>query len=44
MVEMAWKRMQEYSSVPVPIELPPIDRRELQKLLPVPDQWVRLHW
>ena len=43
-IEMAWAQLQGYVSLDLDIAEPPVDRDELNRLLPFPDQWVRVHW
>ena len=43
-IEMAWARLDGYISRGLPVGLPPVLGDDLARLLPFPDQWVRLHW
>ena len=43
-VEMAWARLQSHVSRNIKPTEPPLYREDLDRLLPFPDQWVRVHW
>lgn len=43
-VEVAWARLQRIAGTDVPTGLPPIDRHDFYRVLPYPDQWVRVRW
>jgi len=43
-MEMAWARLERMAGKDVPVGLPPIDRYDFYRILPYPDQWVRLRW
>ncbi len=43
-IEMAWARLERMAGRDIPIGLPPIDHYDFCRILPHPDQWVRVRW
>ena len=43
-IEMAWARLDGITAEDLPIGLPPVDRYSFERILPYPDQWVRVRW
>ena len=43
-LEMAWARLSGITAEDLPIGLPPIDRDDFERILPYPDQWIRVRW
>ena len=43
-MEMAWARLERMTGKDMPAGLPPIDRHDFYRILPHPDQWVRVQW
>ena len=43
-MEMAWARLERMTDKDMPAGLPPIDRHDFYRILPHPDQWVRVRW
>ena len=43
-IEMAWARLDGMTADDLPAGLPPVDRYSFERILPYPDQWVRVRW
>ena len=43
-IEMARARLDGITAEDLPIGLPPVDRYSFERILPYPDQWVRVRW
>ena len=43
-IEIAWARLERMAGKDVPVGLPPIDHHDFYRILPHPDQWVRVRW
>ncbi|MCY4660200.1 MAG: hypothetical protein OXF93_10375 [Acidobacteria bacterium] len=43
-IEMAWARLEGIIAEDLPMGLPPVDRYSFERILPYPDQWVRVRW
>ncbi len=43
-IEMAWARLERLAGRDIPIGLPAIDHYDFCRILPHPDQWVRVRW
>ena len=43
-METAWARLQRMTGKDMPVGLPPIDHHDFYRVLPHPDQWVRVRW
>ncbi len=43
-IEMAWAGLERMAGKDVPVGLPPVDRYDFYRILPYPDQWVRVRW
>ena len=43
-IEMAWARLDGITPEDLPMGLPPVDRYSFERILPHPDQWVRVRW
>ena len=43
-IEMAWARLERMAGKNMPAGLPPVDQYDFYRILPHPDQWVRVRW